>query len=202
MHLFKKTIIIIPLLLILVFIVEYFMMINYLKTHHFSQEVIKDEISYFNFKVIEKSIILTMYFIYITLSINIGFVYLKYKVKFINVLKIVLFGFLSLVITQIFSMINIWFSNYVFSTATVEQIEKSYYITHYLNTNNFEKYLLMPLDMTFNFNQILLILLLAFAMSTTVKQSYFKSLLITFKTYGISAFIMFLFLLMMEINFN
>jgi len=202
MHLLKKTIIIIPLLLILVFIVEYFMMINYLKIHHFSQEVIKDEISYFNFKVIEKSIILTMYFIYITLSINIGFTYLKYKVKFISVLKIVLFGFLSLVITQILLMFYIWFSNYVFSTATVEQVEKSYYITQYLNTDNIANYLLMPLDMTFNLNQIILVSLIAFGISVTIKQSYYKSLMITFKTYGISAFVMFLFLLMMEINFN
>lgn len=202
MHLLKKTIIIIPLLLILVFIVQYFMIISYLKTHYFAQDAIKDEVNYFNFKLIKKSIILTMYFIYITLSINIGFVYLKYKVKFINVLRIVLFGFLSLVITQILLMFYIWFSNYVFSTAIVEQIEKSYYITQYLNTDNIANYLLMPLDMTFNLNQIILISLIAFGISVTIKQSYYKSLMITFKTYGISVFIMFLFLMMMEINFN
>jgi hypothetical protein len=196
----------IPILILVIFLLEYSLIINYIDQHFqyndvLKKELLEDEKINFYFSVIEKLVFMVLQFIATILCINIGLLFFNYKVKVKKIVKVVLQSFMAIVIVQFLIIAYMQISGYVFSTSVIESVENQLYITNYLDTKNMVTYLILPLQ-TLNVTHLLYMLLLTYGLRTIIKKSFIQSLFFTFKTYGIVISIWFVFTMIMEMNFN
>jgi len=197
---------IIPFLIISIFILEYHLIMRYIEmaflyNEEIKKEVLAEEKVNFYMNITEKGVLTFLQLIVGVLCLNIGLLYYKHKIKISKVIKIIAVSFISLAITQYIIVFTLLFKNYVFTTSNIENIENKLYLTNYFEESNISSYLILPLQ-TFNITHLFFFLILAYEISTIIHKNYFKSLLFTFKTYGVGVVLWFVFALIMEMNFN
>ncbi|QCX39067.1 hypothetical protein FF125_11710 [Aureibaculum algae] len=198
---------IIPILLLLIFLFEYYMTLSYMEEMYkytnaeVRTEAIIQQKNSFYIKFIQDLVFIVLQFIGCFICLNIGLLFFNYKVKIKNILKAITVSFLAIVIVQIVVIGIVKFSNLTFTVGSLQSIEDKLYVTNYINNLNIPTYLLMPLDII-SLTHIVFVLLLAYAIKLLIKKNYLKSLIFTAKTYGVGVAIWFVFAMVMEMNFN
>ena len=195
------------LLLVLVFLLEYYLNISFINKmfkhskEEIYNEVLLEENSHFKVYIITKLFFSFLQFIAAVISINIGLLFFKYKIKIKKILQIVFNSFIAILIVKVLCYCFFLFNSITFNRGAIDDFEEKLVLTNYLNLDSSISYLELPLQVI-NLTHILFILLLAYSLRKLINKGYFKSLIFTLKTYGLAVGIWFMFSTIMELNFN
>ena len=194
------------LLLLAVFIFQYYFIIDYFNeifqytTEEIKNIAINDEINKFQFYLLEMFVFLLLQSIGMFLCLNIGLLYLNIKFNKNELIRLIIISFCSIIFSETLIMLIIKLNNDVYTVASVTYTSEKFNLISYLNLDNIFPWIKLSLS-SININQFLVFIFLGIGMHKILKVNYVKAFLITIKTYGLGFLLWFVFAMVMEMNF-
>jgi hypothetical protein len=199
--------IIILTLVVLVFILEYYLIISYIEKMfqytaiEVKKEVLGNEISLFKDYMIENCIIVFLQSLGMFICLNIGFLYFKIKTSFRNILNLVTFSFLAVIICQFLVITIVKLNSWTFTMGSINSASEKLNLANYINIKKTLPWIELSL-VSLNLEQLLILILLVIGINKIVKINYMRAFSVTARTYGLGICFWFVFAMVMEMNFS
>ena len=203
----KKYIIIILILIVLSFSLQYYLITSYIEEMfqytaiEVKKEVMNNEVTRFKDYLINNFIILFLQSLGMFICLNIGFLYFKIKTSLRNILNLVTFSFLSVVINQFLVIAILKLNNWTFTMNSINFASEKLNIVNYMSAEKIVPWIKLSLR-SVNLSQFLIILILGIGINKITKINYKRAFSITTRTYGLGFLFWFFFAIVMEMNFS
>lgn len=199
--------IIIISLFVLIFILEYYLIISYLEKmfqHHAIEaknQVINNEVNQFKIYLIEKFVFIFLQSLGMFLCLNIGFLYLKIKISIKNILNLITISLLAVVVYQFLIISIVKLKNWTFTMGSINAMSEKLNLGNYINVEETVPWIKLSLT-SLNIEQLIVLILLGISIHKIIKINYKRSFSITARTYGLGILLWFVFAMVMEMNFS
>lgn len=203
----RNLIIIIFSLFVLVFSIQYFLIISYINEMfqyvavEVKNEVAKSEMKLFKSYLFKNFIFTFLQSIGMFLCLNIGFLYFKIKTNFRNLFSLIVLSALSTLVCQLLIIVIIKLNNWTFTMGSINETTEKLNLGNYINVEKTAPWIKLSL-VSINLEQLLIVLFLGVGVHEILKIKYNRSFSIIIKTYGLGILLWFVFAMVMEMNFS
>lgn len=190
-----------------VFLIQYLLIYLYInKMFQFTaidikEQVLNNEIQQFKFYMFQNLFFLILQSMGMFLCLNIGFLYLRIKVNFKEILNLIVISFLGSIIYQFLIIALVKLYNWTFTTNSLKTMSEKLNLENYISNEKTAPWIKLSLT-SINLEQLLIFIILVIGIHKLMNINYNKSFIITAKTYGISILLWFVFAMVMEMNFS